>query len=221
MRTSCIIPVYNGERYLSAALDSVLAQNPRPLEIVVVDDGSADGTAAILQAYASSIRVVRQRNLGVAAARNAGLREIKGDVVAFLDADDIWPTGRMKVLADELEGDAAADVAAGMVDILDQRPVKPAAKENLSTMHRVHCMGSLLVRRSAFDRIGWFNESLTVAEDTEFIMRARDRGIVFKLMDVVSVIYRLHENNISRDINRNQSSALDAIRSVMRTRRAT
>lgn len=221
MRISCIVPVYNGERYLSEALDSVLAQDRQPFEIVVVDDGSTDGTAAILQAYAGSIRVIRQHNQGAAAARNAGLRETTSDVIAFLDSDDIWPTGRMKVLAEVLERDAAADVAAGLVEILDQRPAKPAAREDLRTLHRVHCVGSLLMRRSVFDRVGGFNESLRVVEDTEFIMHARDRGIAFKLIDVVSVIYRLHAGNISRDINRNQSSALDAIRSVMRRRRAT
>jgi glycosyltransferase involved in cell wall biosynthesis len=221
MRISCIIPVYNGERYLSEALDSVLAQDPQLFEIIVVDDGSTDGTAAILNAYAGVIRVVRQSNLGAAAARNTGLREANGDVIAFLDADDIWPAGRMRILADELESDAAADVVAGSVEILDQRPAKPAGREDLRTIHRIHCVGSLLSRRSVFDRVGAFNEALRVVEDTEFIIRARDCGIAFKLIDIVSVIYRLHENNISRDINRNQSSTLDAIRSVMRRRRAT
>jgi glycosyltransferase involved in cell wall biosynthesis len=219
MRISCIIPVFNCERYLAEALDSVFAQDLAPSEIIVVDDGSTDGTADVLRAYAGSIRVVRQPNLGVSAARNAGLRAAAGDVIAFLDSDDIWPAGRMRALAASLAADDGADVVAGLVEILDQRPVKPAVREDLRTIHRVHLMGSTLMRRSVFERVGGFDEALRVVEDTEFIVRAREGGIRFKTIDAVSVIYRLHETNISRDLGRNHAAALDAMRSALRRRR--
>jgi glycosyltransferase involved in cell wall biosynthesis len=219
MRISCVIPVFNCERYLSEALDSVLAQDYPLSEIIVVDDGSTDGTPAILQARADAIRVITQQNLGVSAARNAGIRAASGDAIAFLDSDDIWPAGRLKALVDAAERDAAADVTAGLVQMLDRRPAKPALKEDLGTKHRVHCVGSLLIRRSVFDRIGAFDEMLRVVEDTEFIMRARYGGIAFRMIDTVSLIYRLHEDNISRDIDRNQSATLDAMRSLLRRRR--
>ena len=87
---SCIIPVFNGERYLREALDSILAQTHRPFDIIVVDDGSTDGTPAVVAGYGVQVRYVRQPNTGPAAARNLGVRSGGGEFIAFLDADDLW-----------------------------------------------------------------------------------------------------------------------------------
>src|SRR5689334_9621809 len=87
---SCVVPVYNGERYLAEALDSILAQTHRPLQAIVADDGSTDGTAAVAAAYGDRVLVLRQANAGPAAARNLGLAAARGEYVAFLDADDLW-----------------------------------------------------------------------------------------------------------------------------------
>ena len=87
---SCIVAVYNGERYLGEAIDSILAQTYRPSEIIIVDDGSTDGTAAVVARYGQQVRYVWQPNSGPAAARNLGLDVMQGEFVAFLDADDLW-----------------------------------------------------------------------------------------------------------------------------------
>jgi glycosyltransferase involved in cell wall biosynthesis len=87
---SCIVPVYNGERYLAEALESILGQTYRSLEVIVVDDGSTDGTAAVLATYRQRITCLHQTNAGHAAARNRGLAVARGEFVAFLDADDLW-----------------------------------------------------------------------------------------------------------------------------------
>jgi glycosyltransferase involved in cell wall biosynthesis len=87
---SCIVPVYNGELYLGEAIHSILAQTYRPLEVIVVDDGSRDGTYDVAANYGDRLRYVRQANAGPGAARNHGLNLARGEYVAFLDADDIW-----------------------------------------------------------------------------------------------------------------------------------
>ena len=87
---SCVVPVFNGERYLGEALDSILAQTYRPLELLVVDDGSTDGAAALVTRYRDQTRPLFQPNAGQAAARNLGLSVARGEFVAFLDADDLW-----------------------------------------------------------------------------------------------------------------------------------
>jgi glycosyltransferase involved in cell wall biosynthesis len=220
MNISCVIPVHNAERYLSDAIDSALAQDWPLHEIVAVDDGSTDGSAAILRGYQDRIRIVTQTHSGVSAARNTGLRAASGDVLAFLDADDIWPVGRLSALAGALMADASADIVAGLVEILDQRTARSQAKEDLRTLHRLHLVGSMLIRRTVFDRVGLFNESLKVAEDTEFIMRARHRKIPFTCIDVTSLVYRLHPGDISQDIDRIHSSTLDAFRALSLMRRS-
>src|SRR5437870_1421497 len=87
---SCIVSVYNGERYLREALDSILAQTHRPLEIIVADDGSTDRTASVAVGYGDQIRYLCQPNAGTASACNLGLSAAQGDFVAFLAADDLW-----------------------------------------------------------------------------------------------------------------------------------
>ena len=87
---SCIVPVYNGERYLGEAIDSILAQTYGPLEIIVVDDGSTDGTAEVVATYGDQVRYLWQPNAGQAAARNHGLSVTQGEFISFLDADDLW-----------------------------------------------------------------------------------------------------------------------------------
>src|SRR5215468_9302617 len=87
---SCIVPVFNGERYVREALDSILAQTHRPLEIIVADDGSTDGSANVVAAFRDGVRYLRQSNQGPSSARNLGIRAALGDFIAFLDADDLW-----------------------------------------------------------------------------------------------------------------------------------
>lgn len=87
---SCIVPVYNGELYLREAIDSILAQTYRPLEIIVVDDGSTDATPDVVAGYGDRLRYIRQPNAGPGAARNHGLNLAQGEFIAFLDADDLW-----------------------------------------------------------------------------------------------------------------------------------
>src|SRR5262249_3984793 len=87
---SCIVPVFNGECYLRETLESILAQTYQPLELIVVDDGSTDGTAAVAAGYGARIRYLWQAHAGALAARNRGLSAAQGEFIAFLDADDLW-----------------------------------------------------------------------------------------------------------------------------------
>src|SRR6202044_3645761 len=96
MLISVIVPVYNRERYLGAALDSIFAQDYRPVEIVVVDDGSTDGSASIAQSY-PNVRYIYQHNQGPVVARNNGLANCTGDLISFLDADDHWPPNKLRM----------------------------------------------------------------------------------------------------------------------------
>ncbi len=216
MRISCIIPVYNAGRYLADALDSVLAQDWPLHEIIVVDDGSTDHSASVMRSYGGRTTVEAQRHAGVATARNRGLRASSGDVIAFQDADDLWPHGRLRKLAEAMELNPAVDIVAGAVEFLDERELNAGARH--VTTHRPFHMASLLIRRRVFDRVGTFNEDLAVAEDTEFMMRVRQLSVGLQPVDVLSLIYLLHAGNISLDIARTQSNTLDALGTFSATR---
>ncbi len=100
---SIIIPTYNGENFIRGAIESVLAQDYPALEIIVVDDGSVDGTQQLIESLSADIRYYRQaQNRGPAAARNIGIRDAAGEFIAFLDVDDCWPEGNLKLLLEEI-----------------------------------------------------------------------------------------------------------------------
>ena len=113
---SCIIPVFNGARFLGEAVDSILAQTYRPCEVIVVDDGSTDATGDVIAGYGERVVAVRQPNRGEAAARNAGVRAARGALVAFLDADDLWGPEKLTRQAAKLGEDPRIDLCFTRLD---------------------------------------------------------------------------------------------------------
>ena len=210
-RVSVIVPAYNVERYLSEAIDSVLAQTYTDFELVIVDDGSTDGSRAIAERYRARhpnrIVVVSQENRGLAGARNTALRVASGQVFALLDSDDGWaPTfleAQMRLL------DTHADVAivsgnafnrGGAEDGRPARPVPdPRPAPDLITILRdetaVFIMS--LFRREVVDRIGGFDERFRTNEDYDFWIRAAFAGFKFLRNPEPLGFYRRHANSLS------------------------
>jgi len=199
---SCILPVYNGESYLREAIESILAQTYAPLEVIVVDDGSEDATPAVAQSYGQQLRYVRQANAGPAAARNRGIGMAAGQFVAFQDADDRWHPEK---LARQMARFAARS-ELGLCSAHVQNYWIPELKEeaerfrNHPFAHPVpgYAPPSLLVRRTLFDTVGEFNAELRLSSDTDWYLRAVERGVVMEMLSEVLVYRRWHKTNISR-----------------------
>src|SRR5262245_12720800 len=173
---SCIVPVYNGERYLAETLDSILAQTYRPLEIIIADDGSTDGTAEVVASYGDKVRYLRQDNAGASAARNVGLGAARGEFVAFLDADDLWDS---KKLARQMARFDVRSDLDGSVTFVQNFWVPELAQEASHYRDRFlskpvpgYHSETLLARRSIFETVGWFNPELRHADKTEWFLRA-------------------------------------------------
>jgi glycosyltransferase involved in cell wall biosynthesis len=190
IKVSAIIPVFNGSATLREAIDSVLDQGSHGLELIVVDDGSTDSTPAIIDSYGGRIRQMRQSNAGPAAARNAGVRNARGEYLAFLDADDRWLPGMLKRAIAMLDSDRDCVVAYGnlvMVDsdgcslatyvIGDEYAYAPSMEEILRRMWPI-MPSAALIRRSAFDSCGGFVEDFRGAgfEDAFLWLRLREQG---------------------------------------------
>lgn len=212
---SVIIPTYNYGRYVGQAIDSVLAQTLPVHEIIVVDDGSTDETESVLACYSDRVRVIRQRNCGVAAARNTGVASSSGELVAFLDADDTWLPLKIERQVARL----LAEPELGMVHC-GMREVDQAGKtvldysegldgwlaNELLLFERRAIVGSgstALVRRAAFDAVGGFDEEkdLHPSEDWDFCYRLARRykiGFVPELL----VSYRNHGVNGHLNVKR-------------------
>ena len=142
-----VIPVYNGAAFLAEAIDSALAQGDQLLDVLVVDDGSTDESAAVAARYAPRVRLMQQQNRGAAAARNAGVAATAGDLIAFLDADDTWYPGKLAKQLAAFDADASLDMVFGhalqfvMGTESDATPSVPA-----------YLPSAMLVRRAALRR---------------------------------------------------------------------
>ncbi len=195
---SVIVPVFNGERFLAAALDSILRQPHRPLEIIVVDDGSTDGTAAVARRYSAALRYVHQENRGCAGALNRGLALAGGDLLAFLDADDLWTDDKLSIQLARLGADAELDIVAGRSQWMRAGP--DGAPQIHATRHAMLSMGSALIRRRAFARIGGFDESFArYGFDADWFFRAKEAGLTLEILPATTLYYRRHADNLTND----------------------
>jgi glycosyltransferase involved in cell wall biosynthesis len=201
---TCIVPVFNGERYLGEALDSTLAQTYRPLEIIVADDGSTDGTAALAATYGDRVRYLRQDNAGPAAARNLGLGAARGEFVPFLDADDLWHPEKLTRQMARFE--ARPDLEMCVTHI--RNFYSPDLNTTMAAPHRDsahltreipgYLTQTLLARRSFFHAIGGFDCALRHSNDTEWFIRAAEHAAAMELLPDTLLYRRVHRTNLSR-----------------------
>lgn len=195
---SVIVPVYNGARFLAEAIENILAQNYASLEIVVVDDGSTDETEAIARGL--PVRYIHQANAGPAAARNRGLAKARGDVIAFHDVDDLWTPDALKILVAMFRAEPALEIAQGLI----QPQVEDATTrrfEDSTEPYQFINLGSALYRRTVFDKVGRFDESLRENEDSDWFMRAWENNVSKQVSRQTVLLYRLHDGNLTHRQN--------------------
>lgn len=200
---SCIVPVYNGARFLSDALDSILAQSYPALEPIVVDDGSTDETAEVVRTFGDRVTYVHQENAGPASARNTGVRQATGAFLAFLDADDLWHPEKLERQA--LRFSARSDLQLCLTYKRTFWVEEMQAEEERLRLedhpfvkdHPGYVCQTMLMPRETYDYVGAFDESLRIGEDTEWLLRAERLGVVREIMPDVLVYRRMHQDNLS------------------------
>jgi len=171
-KVSVIIPTYNCVNYLLSAMESVFAQTYQDFEVIVVDDGSTDGTREVLSPYTDKIKYIYQENRGVSSARNRGVRESVGEYIAFLDADDVWVgEDKLSIQVDVLERNEKVGLVYGKMAMVDssgkqygikpEKTVGPTFKELIETGGHIPT-STVLVRKKCFEKAGYFDESFTV-----------------------------------------------------------
>lgn len=189
---SVIVPVWNAAAFVDEALASIRGQKVSDLEVILVDDGSTDSFPDRAAEFTAPARYVRQSNEGPASARNHGLRLAQGQLVAFLDADDVWTPGHLYRLREALRTNPAAGIAQGR---MQQFTIGKDGGEYRSGAYRMPYMGSCLFHRRVFDECGVFDESMRYGEDYDLIFRCWERNVIKCEVDEVSLLYRLHSGN--------------------------
>lgn len=220
---SVIIPVYNGAAFLAEALASVLAQQRQPLEIIVVDDGSTDNTASIVQQFGAAVRYIQRANGGPAAARNTGIRAATGLLLAFLDADDRWTPDKLSRQTDYLHAHPQVDYVLARMHAFLQPGLAWPTRLNQTHYQQdpvAVLLSAALIRRAVFDRVGNFDPTLHPADDVDWFARANDLGIQKGLIDAVLLHKRIHHTNISLTSTQNRLNLLKAVRRAAVRKRA-
>lgn len=195
---SVILPVFNGEKYLAEAMESVLNQSYRPLEFIVVDDGSTDNTSKVAASFGSSVRYIHQKNTGTGTARNKGVEAALGDFFAFVDADDLWTENKLAVQMNTFSDNPEIEAVFGHVKQFLSADLDEESKKRLFCPAEI-MPGSLpytmLIKREVFFRVGLFEENWKVGQDVSWILRARELGIRTVMLPDLIYMRRLHNNN--------------------------
>ena len=198
IQISVIIPVYNGERYLAEAIQSVLDQNYPSLEVIVVDDGSTDESACTAKSFGPSIRYYCQPNSGQAAASNHGIGMADGDYFTFLDADDLWARDRIHLQTAAFDDHPDVDIVSGYV----KQFFSPELDENVKK--RVRCLidpipgqiiSAMLIKREAFFRVGLFETKWEIGEEMSWYLRAKEMELQMLMLPDLVLLKRIHECN--------------------------
>lgn len=204
---SIIIPVYNSDLYIKEAIESILIQKYKPIEIIVVDDGSTDSSAKVIKQF-SEVKYIYQENSGPAKARNKGLLIAEGEFVTFIDADDIYINNSLWEQLTYLKGNPAVDIVEGRI----QRMFKHNKTDRFITKATpfYHCsLSCSLYRKSVFKTVGVLEGKLTYGEDADWFMRAWENNIVKHRIDLTVLLYRRHGKNMTNNITaKNQGKTL-------------
>jgi glycosyltransferase involved in cell wall biosynthesis len=201
MAVSVIIPVYNGARFLGAAIESVLAQEHPVDEIIVVDDGSSDQSSSTAQDFGRRVRVISQANAGPAAARNNGIAHASSNVVAFLDADDIMVPQRIKRQAATMTASDDVEIVLSAQWLFrDGEPPRPFDDPNAAKqcLRQGFVPSTAFVKRAAFEKYGMFLSHQRVGDFIEWFTRAQSLECRYVMLSEPLVLRRIHEMNLSR-----------------------
>jgi glycosyltransferase involved in cell wall biosynthesis len=220
---SVIIPIYNSGKYLREALDSVLAQQYSSLEVLIVDDGSADDGPSLAESYGPPVRLIPISHRGHPAARNAGVAASTGQFLGFLDADDLWSPEKLALQMAAFDADPSLDLVFGHM----QNFISPEL--NAAEQARIKCnstalpgllQGSMLARRCSFERVGPFPEERKMGDFLDWYGRSTLAKMSMKMLPEILVRRRIHLANFQRTHKHLRRENLVVLKKLLDLRRA-
>ena len=222
LSVSVIITVYNTERYVREAIESVFNQTILPAEIIVVDDGSTDQTAEISKSYEPKISYIFQDNAGPGPARNTGLKNTSGNLIAFLDGDDIWDMKKIEKQKKIFEENPEIDMVFTKMKNFHSPELKP--EEIIKAWGPMdemvgHIPSSVMVKRTSFFHVGWFSSHFKIGEWVEWYAKSKEKGLNEYIIQEVLVHRRLHTSNIGIRERRSQNDYLRIVRETLKRRK--
>jgi glycosyltransferase involved in cell wall biosynthesis len=207
---SIVIPVFNGQIHLRETIESALNQDYKNTELIIVDDGSTDKTSTILDRYQDNALIIRQSNSGPGAARNNGIRRAAGELIAFLDADDLWPKDNLSHHVNVFRTHANFDVVLGRVQCL--RAINPKEPQTttdgfaapnsylnhqLSVPFYSYLFGATVAKAHVFQTVGLIDEQHYLGEDVDWFLRVRESHTAMLQTEHIALHYRRHDTSLT------------------------
>ena len=210
MKVSVIIPTYNRLRLISRAIDSVLKQTFKPFEIIVVDDGSSDNTSTFIKNNYKSVKLIKQKNLGVSKARNVGIKNSSGDWIALLDSDDEWKKNKLEVQIKSL-----SEYDYYSVCHTNEIWIRNGTRVNQKKRHQKYggnifdkCLdicrispSSIIFQKNIINEVGWFDENLSICEDYDLWLRITANFKILFIDKPLIIKYGGHSDQLSKSVN--------------------
>ena len=220
---SVILPVFNAEKYLADAVKSVLGQSYAPIELICVNDGSSDGTLDILKSFGEHIVLVDcAENSGIAAARNQGMRIARGEVIAFIDADDLWEPDKLTIQMHRLKANPGLDLSFTQMQCF----ISPELSEEVKALRDCppdpiagYVAASAVIRRAALEKVGFFDPNFRVGEFIDWFARAKKAALSYELEGTVLLHRRIHETNTGVTQRASRIDYVKAVRQALQRRR--
>ena len=220
MNISVVIPSYNRKEFLKRSIDSVINQTKKPFEIIVVDDGSTDGTETMIKSDYDFVKFIKQKNKGVSAARNIGIKVSIGEWVCFLDSDDEWKRDKLEKQINAMKSNPGYKFFHS-----NEIWIKNGLRINQKKKHKKYggdifdkCLdmcrispSSVMIDKTVFDEVGNFNEDLVVCEDYELWLRICDKHRVFFIDEPLIIKYGGHQGQLSYSIESIENHRIKAL----------
>ena len=224
MKISAIIPTFNRIDLLKRAIDSVLNQSIKPYDIIVVDDGSTDGTSDMIQQKYKSIKLIQQKNSGVSVARNNGIKNAQGDWIALLDSDDEWKKNKLEEQVNKLTDNPKYEFCH-----TNEIWIRNGIRVNQKKRHKKYggfifdkCLdicrispSSVLFNKNIFNHIGWFNDKLPVCEDYDLWLRITAEFEILFIDKPLIVKYGGHNDQLSHSVQAIERFRIKALESLL------
>ena len=220
MNISVVIPSYNRKEFLKRSIDSAINQTKKPFEIIVVDDGSTDGTETMIKSDYDFVKFIKQKNKGVSAARNIGIKVSIGEWICFLDSDDEWKKDKLEKQINAMKSNSGYKLFHS-----NEIWIKNGLRINQKNKHKKYggdifdkCLdmcrispSSVMIDKTVFDEVGNFNEDLVVCEDYELWLRICDKYRVFFIDEPLIIKYGGHQGQLSYSIESIENHRIKAL----------
>jgi glycosyltransferase involved in cell wall biosynthesis len=219
-KVSCVIPVRDGEAFLGEAIESVLAQTRRPDEVIVVDDSSTDLSARVAQAFGPPVRLLRGHGRGPGAARNQGVETAGGDLLCFLDADDLFHPEKQERQLERLAARPDLELSFCMYEMFWEEGLgDEEARYRAVGRHRgARTFQTLVARRSVFEKVGPIPERV-YGDNVDWLAQAAEAGVVVEVLDEILVYRRMHPRSLTH-VAPSLESYVDVVKARLDRRRA-